>query len=67
MRNRAQCRRCLDVIESHHRHDYRRCKCGAIFVDGGKDYHRVGGEPTSVNWIGDDDARIAVSTPMAPK
>ncbi len=45
IRNAAQCRRCLDEIESKYRHDWVSCKCGAIFVDGGKDYCRRGGNP----------------------
>jgi hypothetical protein len=36
--NRAQCRVCQDMIESKHRHDFVNCQCGAISVDGGKDY-----------------------------
>ncbi len=39
-RNRVRCKRCLDIIESHHRHDFRSCRCGAVAVDGGKDYHK---------------------------
>jgi len=34
------CRKCGDIIESKHVHDFVRCKCGAIAVDGGKDYLR---------------------------
>jgi hypothetical protein len=44
VRNAAECARCGDVIESRYRHDYVSCKCGGIFVDGGKDYIRRGGE-----------------------
>jgi len=44
MINKAQCLKCKDIIESKHRHDFRYCKCGAIFVDGGQDYWRYGGE-----------------------
>ena len=36
--NKAQCRQCGDIIESTHRHDFKSCKCGAIIVDGGRDY-----------------------------
>jgi tRNA(Ile2) C34 agmatinyltransferase TiaS len=36
--NKAQCKLCGDVIESVHRHDFVRCKCGEIAVDGGKAY-----------------------------
>jgi len=42
IRNWAKCRKCRDVIESTYRHDFVKCKCGAIFVDGGHDYYRRG-------------------------
>lgn len=44
IRNIAKCKKCGDIIESKHRHDFVRCKCGAIFVDGGHDYIRRGGD-----------------------
>ena len=40
--NKCQCRKCGDIIESKHRHDFVSCKCGAIFTDGGLDYIRRG-------------------------
>lgn len=40
MRNRAKCKKCEDVIESFHRHDFVSCKCGEISVDGGQEYFR---------------------------
>ena len=40
--NKCQCRKCEDIIESKHRHDFVSCKCGAIFTDGGKSYIRRG-------------------------
>ena len=40
--NRCQCNICKDIIESKHRHDFVRCKCGAIFTDGGTAYVRRG-------------------------
>jgi hypothetical protein len=40
--NKAQCKLCLDIIESKYGHDFVRCKCGEIFVDGGKNYLRRG-------------------------
>ena len=43
LKNKVQCKKCEDIIESKHVHDFRRCKCGAIFVDGGRDYLRRGG------------------------
>ena len=36
--NKAQCKLCGDVVESVHRHDFKRCKCGEMAVDGGKAY-----------------------------
>lgn len=36
--NKAQCRLCEDIIESKSGHDYQRCSCGEISVDGGKSY-----------------------------
>ncbi len=42
LRNLAKCLVCGDVVESRHRHDWVACSCGAIFVDGGKDYLRRG-------------------------
>lgn len=36
--NKIKCKKCGDIIESTHVHDYRVCKCGAVAVDGGKDY-----------------------------
>lgn len=44
VRNAAKCLKCNDEIESMHVHDFKYCKCGTIFVDGGKDYIRRGGE-----------------------
>ena len=38
IRNRAQCNKCHEIIESKHVHDFVSCKCGAISVDGGRDY-----------------------------
>ena len=41
-KNALKCKNCLDTIESKFRHDFRHCKCGNCFVDGGKDYIRHG-------------------------
>jgi len=40
--NRARCRKCGEEIESRHAHDFVRCKCGQLSVDGGKGYLRRG-------------------------
>ncbi len=36
--NKAQCLKCLEVIESKTVHDFVRCKCGSLAVDGGRQY-----------------------------
>lgn len=38
--NRAKCLLCGDVIESVRTHDFVRCSCGALAVDGGTAYAR---------------------------
>lgn len=43
-KNAAKCKKCNDIIESKHRHDFKSCLCGSIFVDGGLDYIRRGGD-----------------------
>jgi hypothetical protein len=48
LKNKAQCVLCKDIIESTYRHDFVECKCGAIFVDGGKDYLRRGGKSYNI-------------------
>jgi hypothetical protein len=41
--SKGQCLDCEDIIESKHRHDFVKCKCGNSFLDGGDDYIRGGG------------------------
>ena len=36
--NKAQCKKCQDIIESKSTNDLKRCSCGSIAVDGGLDY-----------------------------
>jgi tRNA(Ile2) C34 agmatinyltransferase TiaS len=43
-KNAARCKKCGVTVESKHVHDFRYCPCGAIFVDGGRDYLRRGGD-----------------------
>lgn len=54
MRNRIKCTKCKEVIESFHQHDFKWCKCKAIFVDGGKSYWRCGGNLNCIIRIWDD-------------
>lgn len=38
LKNKIRCNKCKDEIESTYRWDFKWCKCGAVAVDGGKDY-----------------------------
>ena len=38
--NRIQCKKCKDIIESKHVHDFKWCTCKSIAVDGGLEYLR---------------------------
>ncbi len=40
IKNTIQCRKCGDIIESTQEHEFRRCKCGAVAVDGAFKYLR---------------------------
>jgi hypothetical protein len=40
--NKVRCKKCNDIIESKHSYDFKKCKCGTIFLDGGKTYQRYG-------------------------
>lgn len=43
--NKIKCKKFGDIIESKSTNDYKRCSCGAVAVDGGKDYlKRIGSE-----------------------
>ncbi len=42
--NRAKCAKCGKIIESKSAHDFVRCKCGAIAVDGGPNYRKRMGD-----------------------
>ncbi len=43
-----KCQLCGDVIYSRDRHDFRKCTCGAISIDGGFDYMKVSFDQRSV-------------------
>lgn len=38
----VRCTRCDTTLQSQDVHDFRNCKCGNIFVDGGNEYDRRG-------------------------
>ena len=41
--NKIRCLICHVIIESKRRHDFVTCRCGAVSVDGGKDYLKRSG------------------------
>ena len=43
--NSIKCKKCGDIIESKTVNDLKKCSCGAVAVDGGKEYlKRIGNE-----------------------
>ena len=48
VKNNAFCMLCNTEVESHHRHDYVRCLCGNLAVDGGMAYLRRNARDTSM-------------------
>jgi hypothetical protein len=62
--NRLKCKKCGDIIESMSVHDFVWCKCGTIFVDGGHEYYRRGGDLEQIEdlcesvWVEDDENKI---------
>ena len=62
MGQKIQCNNCKDIIESKSRHDFVTCSCftnskdnKGIYVDGGDDYCRIGGDPNNMTFIDDED------------
>ena len=39
---KVKCLKCKHTIRSMYRHDYQKCLCGNLFVDGGSSYLRMG-------------------------
>lgn len=62
IKNRAYCKLCGKEVESKSVHDLRSCKCGALSVDGGRDYCRRVGHPA--NYI---DTSVVIETTDIPK
>ena len=48
---RVKCRQCKDVIQSKSVHDFVSCKCRAIYIDGGGEYTRCGGNPSDFIYL----------------
>jgi hypothetical protein len=58
---KVRCRKCGDVLQSQHVHDFKWCKCKSIAVDGGSDYLRLVGnledaEVVDVTGVEDEEA-----------
>lgn len=51
MGQKLKCKKCDDIIESKHRHDFKWCSCHSIFIAGGNDYCRYGGDHELMEWI----------------
>lgn len=51
---KIRCLKCNDIIESLSVHDYRKCKCGESFIDGGSEYTRIGGDFKFICIINED-------------
>lgn len=55
---KIRCKKCGDVIQSKHVHDFVMCKCKSCFIDGGDEYTRIGGWNTDWEYVqskGDDE------------
>lgn len=77
MRNRAKCRKCSSVIESHRWGDRVSCSCGEIEVDGGSDkplcyandwgnFMRVDDDDNEIVPKVEDRANEVTNAPQAP-
>ena len=43
--NKIKCKKCGNIIESKTTNDLKRCSCGSVAVDGGKEYlKRIGND-----------------------
>jgi hypothetical protein len=41
LRSQLVCPKCDDLVSSIHVHDFKQCRCGALAMDGGRDYLRM--------------------------
>ena len=63
--NSARCLACKTVIHSKHVHDFVTCKCkdGYIFVDGGDEYLRFGGDMSKFDLSWDSGVSACLRLP----
>lgn len=52
------CLECDSKIYSMWGHDFKPCKCGAVFVDGGQEYFRCGWTPGKKYNVIDEDGNV---------
>lgn len=55
-----KCKLCGETIYSRARHDFKWCSCHTIFIDGGFDYMRCGGEPENIESVEVDIGPVTV-------
>lgn len=60
LRSQLECPKCHDLISSIHRHDFRTCKCGALSIDGGRDYLRVSATEEVMALLADEGERAKI-------
>ena len=58
--NQVRCLKCEDTPFSAHVHDFVRCKCGAVAVDGGQEYLRRVGNPSDMEDMSIEMTELAV-------
>ena len=57
MGTKLRCKKCGDIIESKHSHDFKWCKCHSCYIDGGNDYCRVGGNKEDYEFVEDKESK----------
>lgn len=53
------CKKCKDMVYSRARHDYRSCSCGAVAIDGGRDYVKLVGEEKDIAQVNTFDLKVS--------
>lgn len=53
-----KCKKCGDVVDDFTNGRMTPCKCGAIFIDGTKDYTRVNGYPEDYEYIDKESMKL---------
>lgn len=62
--NRARCRKCGTILESKSVHDFQTCSCGAISIDGGKQYLRRIGDFGAIEDLSEIEKPICTEYPQ---